>query len=761
MNQTNVEVARQSLESSRISLESNKQALKEAQQKYIEATTEEDQKFWQDTIDTIQKEVEQGEEEFLSKWQTSLQAAVDAYADAVSFVMETFEEAVSGVAGSFDELQNKYNQQKIINDRYLEDYEKIYNLSKLTRDISKSIDETDSLKAKKELRDLQEEIYQLQESGAEMTQYEVDELQARYDLRLAEIALEEAQNAKSQVRMQRDSEGNWGYVYTADEVKVNEAEQNYEDKLYAYQQLTQNRIDEMTEQMIGLPQEFANAMAAIANDMSLTEEQRQAKLEETTAFYESQYKYLGEQLGIATDDAKQLYENDWTDYAAATGYKIGDNEKWVDSFNETIFAQITGYGTVEEAQTVFKKAATDMLSELNTAYSSYSANVDASMAAAGTSVEDFGKVVDAETDKIEQEAKAAGDEVSNLAQDGQNGFKGLVNAADEWLDDYQTEIKSYLDENDKWINSIGAIINKYADIVPALDPVKKALEDLGEQANGTAANVNAVLDYKNENQKYHTAAQAVVYDSSSDYFKNKNSNLQTFNASDITSLERGKEGIYQLTTKDGETYYLSDTEAKNMMNLLGVGKESAQLNVVKIDPQSYWEQDYARVIFGPRTEVKEYNGKKYYKSDIGLYYTEDQITKGELLFKNGSNFIYDVKDSGYLFFDTGGYTGSWGPEGRVAMLHQKEIVLNAQDTENFLAAINIVRDIASIIDLQAAAQRSTLSMISSASVDPATQTLQQEVTIHAEFPNATQRTEIEAAFDTLLNRASQFANRKN
>jgi hypothetical protein len=44
-------------------------------------------------------------------------------------------------------------------------------------------------------------------------------------------------------------------------------------------------------------------------------------------------------------------------------------------------------------------------------------------------------------------------------------------------------------------------------------------------------------------------------------------------------------------------------------------------------------------------------------------------------------------------FDTGGYTGEWGPEGRLAMLHQKEIVLNAHDTENFLAAIGIVRDI--------------------------------------------------------------------
>jgi len=70
--------------------------------------------------------------------------------------------------------------------------------------------------AKTKLRDLQEEINNLQESNTEMTQYEVDELRARYELRLAEIALEEAQNAKSQVRMRRDSEGNWSYVYTAD-----------------------------------------------------------------------------------------------------------------------------------------------------------------------------------------------------------------------------------------------------------------------------------------------------------------------------------------------------------------------------------------------------------------------------------------------------------------------------------------------------------------------------------------------------------------
>jgi hypothetical protein len=30
--------------------------------------------------------------------------------------------------------------------------------------------------------------------------------------------------------------------------------------------------------------------------------------------------------------------------------------------------------------------------------------------------------------------------------------------------------------------------------------------------------------------------------------------------------------------------------------------------------------------------------------------------------------------------DTGGYTGDWGPDGKIAMLHQKELVLNAEDT---------------------------------------------------------------------------------
>jgi hypothetical protein len=61
--------------------------------------------------------------------------------------------------------------------------------------------------------------------------------------------------------------------------------------------------------------------------------------------------------------------------------------------------------------------------------------------------------------------------------------------------------------------------------------------------------------------------------------------------------------------------------------------------------------------------------------------------------------IYKITTESYEYYDTGGYTGAWGPEGRLAVLHQKEMVLNAQDTENFLLATNILRDIVNKIQL--------------------------------------------------------------
>lgn len=109
-------------------------------------------------------------------------------------------------------------------------------------------------------------------------------------------------------------------------------------------------------------------------------------------------------------------------------------------------------------------------------------------------------------------------------------------------------------------------------------------------------------------------------------------------------------------------------------------------------------------------------------------------------------------------FATGGYTGAWGSSGRLAMLHEKELVLNPEDTINMLKTIDMVRDISNLIDLNAA--NSMFSTLTTMAMPVGNQGITQEITINAEFPDATDRDEISAAFDSLFIRASQYANRK-
>ena len=111
--------------------------------------------------------------------------------------------------------------------------------------------------------------------------------------------------------------------------------------------------------------------------------------------------------------------------------------------------------------------------------------------------------------------------------------------------------------------------------------------------------------------------------------------------------------------------------------------------------------------------------------------------------------------------DTGMYTGQWSSgsvrrNGRLAWLHQKELVLNAHDTENFLDAVQIVRQLDNLTNWMA----NGLGDLVTPNVSTEPNELEQNVHIEAEFPNVTDHNEIEQAFNNLVNMASQYANRK-
>jgi hypothetical protein len=105
-------------------------------------------------------------------------------------------------------------------------------------------------------------------------------------------------------------------------------------------------------------------------------------------------------------------------------------------------------------------------------------------------------------------------------------------------------------------------------------------------------------------------------------------------------------------------------------------------------------------------------------------------------------------------FDTGGYTGDWGPEGKLAMLHQKELVLNQQDTSNLLVAVDMLRAILNTIDIHAHNSQLGGILTSPSFHHDTSNILEQNVKIEASFPGVQDRHELEEAFNNLINKAS-------
>lgn len=112
-------------------------------------------------------------------------------------------------------------------------------------------------------------------------------------------------------------------------------------------------------------------------------------------------------------------------------------------------------------------------------------------------------------------------------------------------------------------------------------------------------------------------------------------------------------------------------------------------------------------------------------------------------------------------FDTGGYTGEWGADGRLALLHEKELVLDKMDTINILNAVDIVRDLQFALDSSIATRMAEMidsyNNLMQAWNAIKDQVIEQNIQINAEFPNVTEKSEIEEAFEELVNMATQRA----
>ena len=562
--------AKGNVDISRSSMESIKNTLDELMATSTAGMSDTEKQLLQDQIDYYTKSYHEALETYTSDLSAAAQEVANIFEVAINNICDSFSEAIGGLSANLADLQTRFDQSNTLKDQTLADYERLYQLNKLNKKINDSIDDSTTIKSKQLLASLQDEINKKEAQGVELSEYDLEVYQRRYELYLAQIALEEAQNAKSQVRMTKDSNGNWSYTYVADDDKMQKAQEEYENKLYEYAKLNEDYVKETESTILSLEAEFKDALAAL----DPTDGEYEKKKQELMDYYNTRLKFYSGQLANALKSNEEV-----ASYEEAADWNVAT------SFGDTILGQLIGTGDLDTYMNDVFKAMTEAVEKASEAYEEYQENLS---------------------------------------------------------------------------DTVG-------DLVDLNDTVSGAIEDVVD-ATDTAKNKAVELS-----ETFETA-----FDEADTALKEFSDNYSTYIDGMITKTEQLLNLINQLyETKSGEN---SGVETPDIQTPTG--------------------------------------------------------------------------------FDTGGYTGAWGSMGKLAILHEKELVLNANDTRNFLQTMNYMRELTNALDARAAFASTGLGEMNSLAVGEHMQQLEQEVHISANFPNVVNHSEIEEAFSNLVNMASQYINRK-
>lgn len=603
------------------------------------STDEAEREVLQKNYDAILAAFDEAEEDMLSKAEEYgealkeiLTTKMEQAADEMNKQLSTTKVNINGnnfnISG-WDALNDALDRMSSYQDEYLTKTNQIYEMNKLLNNVNQAIDKTNNQAAKNRYQQFTKEIEQLRDKD-KLSQLELEIAQAKYKVLEAQIALEEAQNAKSTVRLQRDNEGNFGYVYTADQEKVNDAQQALADAENDLYNIRLDATNKYGQQKLQYEKELAEKLAEL--DQKAAED---AVYRETT--YQQERALVIQQYTDLITTAGNLYAKAQEEDSRVV------QDAWVNSFD-----------IIKDNSNSWKDTITENTNIINDTFKEWQDSMD-----------EISKIVGDDLKDTQQKVKDVTDESNKLYQEVSNR---VIPALESELSSVRSATEAWAQHRQQLLDTIRA----YEELLNAIQATLRAQSGFGSDSGGDT--------------DWAAMMGTVAYGSAqyNQYKRNREEKIANGGS------------INEDTTARVDAYY----------KLLSEGKISGKLP----------------------------NGK----------YSFTQLT--------------DQEWRDLVGFRSGGYTGTWNDGGKLAFLHQKELVLNADDTENMLASIQLVRQIAKQLDFNSQ-QISTLSS-SGFTVSSQDGTLEQNVKIEASFPNATDRYEIQEAFNTLVNVASQYANRK-
>lgn len=790
---TKVETMLGKMKSLKAQMDGLTKATKEAQAALADRQADGDTssvKFWENQVEVLKQETEKASDEFLASWEETLEAAQDLFEMRVEMAVNILSNALSPFE-TLEDFQDKYEKAKTINEEYLDDAERLYELNKLNRQLNLQLADANDLLAKQKLRDIQQEIHDLQADGVKMSQYDLEYLQKKYDLQLAEIALMEQQNSKTSMRLVRDAAGNWTYAYDADEEKIEDATQKYEDAVHELGQLSKDYINDVSEQLIQNQIDFKEAL----QDLDKNSADYSNQLLSLQEYYVERQRYLLDELN------KGVVNSGLT-------------------FHDTLYGQMTDLYDYNDAYMQFVNNSNTTITELQTNYKDWQKVVETAMGVAGTSWDNFGTDMGGTLDSLEEHIQRLCDEIEELVNVLMGYISQSIGMVLDWEQKYSKRTDQELAANEAYIDGNfvgGGGGGGYGDVDMQTDFTALAQRWAAGERNLT--NYNGTKTYNSlEEIKADLDKKLDAFEKGADILFQGSGE-----AFDDEAYESVYNNIYQGTYKrNGNNYGMrsypnttSNSIVDKASNYLGVryrwggtdagygldcsglvynALNDAGISVPRTSAQGY--RDMSKpikessvkpgdlVFFGYGNTVDHVgiyagNGQMIDAPGAKVQYTNIDEKRDRLLgYGRLGNTNYASSDTAALMdrlglsrrggAASGAYTGDWGPgqgigidNGKIIKVHPKELILNKSDTRNILRAVDIVRNMNDWVDKQV----QQMSSISSSKLDSLfnsaipryeAQPIKQEVTIQADFPGVTDHYEIEEALSNLSNNAAQY-----
>ena len=594
----------------------------------------------------------------------SIQNAKDKMENAIDDVFNKFNNEITDGKG-LDYLQQQWDLVNDVADDYLDTVNAAFGIRQLESKYQDAIDATDNVGAQRKLNELMEkELKSLREKD-KLTEYDVERANMKYEIALKQIALEEAQQSKTTMRLRRDSQGNYRYEYIADQEALDKLQDELdvlENSLYNFDK---ERWIEMQNQVVGAVQERQDAIKEIMMDASLSEDERLERLTEINRLYNEKIKNITEQTVTAQTN---LYESGNNELLKLQLEQQVTVDEMLDQFNTGVNGMIEKFS----GPGGFEDLTTQSFDNLKVVAQQYKTDLESIETAADVS---FSTVRDGIDDTIPK--------TQNLVEDNK-----------KLNDEYTTQITNIKNLN----TQLGIQADKY--------------KKIAEEAK------NATQEAKN----YWTQQQE----------------------QDADDAGKGNTGGNDNGGNKGNDNKDNDNKNNNPGSGSGSGNNIPEIgDYVIYSGGPYYEQASGKGKHGERGAGKKVkitaisNGSAYPIHVVSNDSAYGWLTKNQL--------------KGY---DTGGYTGDWaGGYGKLAMLHSKELVLNAHDTENMLSMMQIARDVIALAGPRVGA------LSAGKGAGAAAGQLEQNVHIEANFPNVESASEIEEALNNLVQLASQRANR--